>query len=160
MLCGPILNDTIHLNNVYVDENNVYISCAKFPFMFCIADDEINYYTKLPVWCHNARPFNNGVIMNDTYHNKIMFKSYAGHKTFCDIVIYPEEELLHNSNKKIARQGYARGLVVEGDLVAGGSAPATVTIYEKMQRKRVITMTMDVRDSVHGLSAVPSCLHI
>jgi len=73
---------------------------------------------------------------------------------------YPETELLnsHLDESQIARQGFARGLCVLSDsIVAGGSSPSTVTLYNLATNERVasINLTMDVRNAIHGLEVWP-----
>jgi len=58
----------------------------------------------------------------------------------------------------LARQGFARGLAVVSDsLVAGGSSPSTVTLYDLASNQRVmsVNLTMDVRNAIHGLEVWP-----
>ncbi len=58
----------------------------------------------------------------------------------------------------IARQGFARGLAVVSDsVVAGGSSPSTVSLYDLAKNERVlsVTLTMDVRNAIHGLELWP-----
>ena len=58
----------------------------------------------------------------------------------------------------IARPGFARGLCVlpEG-LVAAGSSPSTISVYDMRAGKRVLqqNLSMDVRNAVHGLAVWP-----
>ncbi len=59
---------------------------------------------------------------------------------------------------KVARQGFARGLCVLSDsLVAGGSSPSTVSVYDLAANQRLLSvnLTMDVRNAIHGLEVWP-----
>ena len=73
---------------------------------------------------------------------------------------YPPEQLTHTSldESKIARQGFARGLCVLSDsVVAGGSSPSTVSVYDLAANKRLLSvnLTLDVRNAIHGLAVWP-----
>ena len=91
---------------------------------------------ELPPGTHNARPFRDGVLFNDTEANALR---YAGRGDGQEdramrVPTYdPEESLLHATwtQSGLARQGFARGLCVLSDaLVAGGSSPSTITVYD------------------------------
>ena len=73
---------------------------------------------------------------------------------------YPSHDLKHTEMDKsgVARQGFARGLCVLSDsLVAGGSSPSTITVWDLAQNTQVlsVTLTMDVRNAIHGLEVWP-----
>jgi hypothetical protein len=58
----------------------------------------------------------------------------------------------------LARQAFARGLCVLSDtLIAGGSSPSTITIYDLAANTGVVSvaLTMDVRNAIHGLEVWP-----
>jgi hypothetical protein len=58
----------------------------------------------------------------------------------------------------IARPGFARGLCTLSDsVVAGGSSPSTVSVYDLPANKRVLSvnLTLDVRNAIHGLAVWP-----
>ncbi len=58
----------------------------------------------------------------------------------------------------IARQGFARGLCVLNDtLVAGGSSPSTVTVYDLRANELLLSvnLTRDIRNAIHGLAVWP-----
>ena len=57
-----------------------------------------------------------------------------------------------------ARQAFGRGLCVLGEgLIAGGSSPATVSVYDLSVPRalKTINLTMDVRSTIHGLEVWP-----
>ena len=58
----------------------------------------------------------------------------------------------------VARQGFARGLAVISDtVVAGGSSPSTVVVYDLAGNRRLVSvnLSMDVRNAIHGLEVWP-----
>jgi hypothetical protein len=40
-------------------------------------------------------------------------------------------------------------------LIAGGSSPATVSVYDTSEVVRTINLTMDVRNTIHSLEVWP-----
>ena len=58
----------------------------------------------------------------------------------------------------IARQGFARGLcVLTETMVAGGSSPSTVTVYDLKDNEMLLSvnLTRDIRNAIHGLAVWP-----
>ena len=58
----------------------------------------------------------------------------------------------------VARQGFARGLcVISETIVAGGSSPSTVTIYDLKDNEILmsVNLTRDIRNAIHGLEVWP-----
>ena len=75
-----------------------------------------------------------------------------------DVPHHDPAALTHVVEQEKARQGFARGLTTgAGDLVVGGSSPATVSLYRRglPQPLRSVTLTMDVRNAIHGLELWP-----
>jgi hypothetical protein len=73
---------------------------------------------------------------------------------------YPEDQLRHRDvdQSHVARQGFARGLaLLSGSVVAGGSSPSTISVYDLVKNERVLSvnLTMDVRNAIHGLELWP-----
>ena len=72
---------------------------------------------------------------------------------------YDERELLNSDlPQDNARQAFGRGLAILGEgLIAGGSSPATVSVYDldTSEVVRTINLTMDVRNTIHGLEVWP-----
>ena len=73
---------------------------------------------------------------------------------------YETADLMHTEADAsgIARPGFARGLCVVSDtLVAGGSSPSTVSLYDLKANCRLwsVNLTKDVRNAIHGLAVWP-----
>jgi hypothetical protein len=117
---------------------------------------------ELPAGSHNARPFRDGVLFNDTESNALRYagrgeglEDRALRVPRFDPATLERKDL---DESRVARQGFARGLCVLSDtLVAGGSSPSTVSVYDLPANRRLhsVNLTMDVRNAIHGLEVWP-----
>lgn len=159
---GPIMLNKLHINNVFSSENGMYISGLYTGGMLHFNGKEVNMAVELPVGTHNARPFRNGVLFNDSKADALR---YAGsgegdEDRAMRVPKYPEEQLENAGMDEsgIARQGFARGLcVLSESVVAGGSSPSTISVYDLAANVPVfsVALTMDVRNAIHGLEVWP-----
>jgi hypothetical protein len=159
---GPLLLNKLHLNNVFCNEHGMYLSGLRTGGLLHFNGKAIRMAVELPAGSHNARPLRDGVLFNDTEADALR---YAGRgegeedRAF-RVPTYAPERLTHTSEDTsgIARQGFARGLCVLSDtMVAGGSSPSTVTVYDLAGNRRLLSvnLTMDVRNAIHGLEVWP-----
>ena len=129
---GPLMLNKLHLNNLHCTRGGLYISGMKTGGMLLFNGREVNMAVELPPGTHNARPFRNGVLFNDTAANLLRYADRDGREDRAmPVPTYPAESLLHADMDQsgLARQGFARGLAVLSDsVVAGGSSPSTVTV--------------------------------
>lgn len=157
---GPPLGDTVHLNNVHVIDGTLFFACLRVPHLLYVQGDAAISYAHIPTGSHNARPFKKGVLLNDTASDRISYLDLKGNiiETF-PIVRYKENDLLNTGlPRDHARQAFARGLCVSNDdLIVAGSSPATVSMYQFGQPEplKVVDLTMDIRNSIHGLEIWP-----
>jgi hypothetical protein len=155
---GPKFGDTVHLNNVFVKDDCLFVSGAKSQHLLCVEDGEIHFFAQLPNWNHNCRPYRDGLLYNDTKRDRIVFCNSRGEIQAYQIVRYNRADLLHDDDPRVSRQGYARGLCTYGDLLIGGSTPATISVYLHGVEKavKVLNISMDVRNTIHGLALWPA----
>lgn len=158
---GPLMLNKLHLNAVHCTPGGMYLTGLKTGGMLLFNGREIQMAVELPPGSHNARPFREGVLFNDTGADCLR---YAGRDDSEDrsmrVPTYPTEKLLNRDldQSGIARPGFARGLAVLSEaLVAGGSAPSTISVYDLPRNQRVLSvnLTMDVRNAIHGLAVWP-----
>ncbi len=158
---GPLPLNKLHFNNVYADATGMYISGLHTGGMLLFNGKHIAMSVELPEGTHNARPFRNGVLFNDTQAGTLR---YSGRDEVEDRIIkvptYDVETLTYRDADAsgIARQGFARGLCALSDtIVAGGSSPSTVTIYDLKGNETLISVnfTRDIRNAIHGLAPWP-----
>lgn len=97
--------------------------------------------------------------MNDTRSDSVSYLGGRGEVVSFRIKRYEEREVLHaHLPQDHARQAFGRGLcLLGGGLIAGGSSPATVSVYDLNTSEvvKTINLTMDVRNTVHGLEVWP-----
>ncbi len=158
---GPPFANHYHLNNVFVDKSGVYFSGLKTDaILFLDSEMHITEFCILPSGTHNARPFLDGVVFNDTAEDTLRYITREGKQRAFEVISFEVDQLdgtgLDTSN--IARQCFARGLcAINNRFIAGGSSPSTVSIYDLANGTRLgsVNLTMDVRNAIHGLEVWP-----
>jgi hypothetical protein len=159
---GPLMLNKLHLNSVHCTRGGMYLSGMKTGGMLLFNGREVQMAVQLPPGTHNARPFRDGILFNDTEANLLRYSGRSDEREdrALRVPTYPPEALLNRDldQSQVARQGFARGLAVLSDtLVAGGSSPSTVSVYDLAKNERVLSvnLTMDVRNAIHGLEVWP-----
>jgi hypothetical protein len=158
---GPLMLNKLHLNNVHPAQGGMYLAGTKTGGMLIYNGREVRMAVELPPGTHNAQPFRDGVLFNDTEADVLRYSSRGGQEDRAmKVPRYPDEQLQHQNldQSNIARQGFARGIAVFSDsVVAGGSSPSTVSVYDLAKNERVLSvnLTMDVRNAIHGLEVWP-----
>jgi hypothetical protein len=158
---GPAAVNDFHINTVHVDERGIFLSGLRTESCLYLSSDwEVSEYCSLPAGAHNARPFKGGVLFNDTQSDAVRFVSPDGQDCTFPTKTYPDDqiEFAEIDDSKIARQGFGRGLCVISDrLIAAGSSPSTITIYDIQNQQTVgsVNLSKDIRNAIHGLEVWP-----
>lgn len=158
---GPPAQNLLHLNNVYADHRGIWVSGMRSGGLLRISDgNAVDMMVDLPQGIHNARPLGEGVIFNDTAADHVRYVRRDGSETRFAIPRYDSAELTHTElgDEKVARQGFGRGLcVIDGQFIAAGSSPSTITLYHLESGTEVsrVNFSMDVRNAIHGLEVWP-----
>lgn len=158
---GPDPVNNLHINMVHVDNRGIYLSGLKTGALLHLSSKfEVTEVCNLPGGTHNARPFRDGIICNDTGSDCVRFVSRERQDRAFKIVTYEESEIEYAGvdSSRVARQGFGRGLCpVSDNLLAGGSSPSTVTLYDIDAGEVVasVNLTMDIRNAIHGLEVWP-----
>lgn len=156
---GPSLSQALHINSVTATATAIYVSGLRMQQLLRINGHEIVAVANLPIGTHNAQPFAGGIIYNDTAADRVCFRS--GDRVLTMSVPSYEPDHIINSERvdpTIARAGFARGLCqVAPGVVAAGSSPSTLSIYDLANGKRIQSrnLSMDVRNAIHGLAVWP-----
>ncbi len=158
---GPLPVNDFHINMVHVDDTGIYLSGMRTnSLLYLTSKLEVTEVCNLPAGVHNARPYRDGLLFNDTASDCVRFVDRNGRNQAFKIVTYDEADIefagIDDSN--IARQGFGRGLCLVGDrFVAGGSSPSTISLYDLEANQTVgsVNQTMDIRNAIHGLEPWP-----
>ena len=156
---GPLQLNKLHINNVYCDEGGMYLSGIRTEALLRFNGKAVGVMATLPQGVHNAQPFRDGILFNDTRSDALRFESPTSRKAY-RIPKYPPHKLTHTDldDSRIARQGFGRGLcVVSDNVVVGGSSPSTISVYDltKDRPTNMLPLSMDVRNAIHGLAVWP-----
>jgi hypothetical protein len=156
---GPLPDNKLHLNNVFCDDKGMYISGLRTEGMLQYSGRTITIAVSLPEGSHNARPWRDGVLFNDTESNAVRYVTREMNHVF-QVPQYPEEQLTHTNmdDSRIARQSFARGLcTIDDGVIASGSSPSTITLHnvDTMKTTLSVNLSMDIRNAIHGLEVWP-----
>lgn len=159
---GPAPGDTTHLNSVTVRGSALYVCGTRLRRLYAVRAGEIRgeIYARLPSHTHNARPFQDGVLMNSTADNEIRYVARDGSLRRGWRVTTPSPDALYNAHlaKGHARHTFGRGLAVWQDrCLIAGSSPATISVFSLDRGEPLVTvsLSMDVRNAIHGLEIWP-----
>ena len=158
---GPEATNRLHLNSVWADETGLYACGLRTGYLLRIGSDaSVRRVAELPAGTHNARPFRDGVLFNDTAANRVRYVGRGGRSVAFEVPQYRDDELTHLDlgDEQVARQGFGRGLCpIDERFVAAGSSPSTVSLYDLDGEKPVmrVNFSQDIRNAVHGLEVWP-----
>ena len=158
---GPAFVNSYHLNMVRVDQDGVSFSGLNTQALLALSSDlSVSEICSLPKGCHNAMPYQEGILLNDTAADVVRYVSRSDDQVSIPVPTFATEELEFRGvdDSRIARQGFGRGLCVINDrLIAAGSSPSTVSIIDISEGKRLtaVNLTMDIRNAIHGLECWP-----
>jgi len=158
---GPRAENDFHINSVHVDETGIYLSGLRTNGLLHISRDmKVAEVCSLPSGTHNSRPWNGGVLFNDTASDYVRYVPRDGQQQAFKIITYDEADVEFSGidDSKIARQGFGRGLcVVDDRFIAAGSSPSTISLYDIASAQIVgsVNLSMDIRNAIHGLEVWP-----
>jgi len=158
---GPRARNLLHLNSVFADPRGLFISGLRTRGILHVATgNRVSMMVDMPKGMHNARPFADGVLFNDTASDLVRFVGRDGSQKVFRVPRYEPAELTHTElgDDDVARQGFGRGLcVIDDRFIAAGSSPSTVTVFDLETQDEIVRMnfSMDVRNAIHGLEVYP-----
>ena len=136
---GPLMLNKMHINNVFCNRHGLYISGLRTGGMLHFNGSLINMAVELPQGTHNAQPFRDGVLFNDSEDNVLRYTGRGEGEEDRAMAMpkYNPDKLTHKTDdQKLARPSFARGLCpISSSLVAGGTSPSTVSLYDLAQNK-------------------------
>ena len=158
---GPAPGNRLHLNNVFCAPGGMHISGMRTGGVLLFNGREIRRWVTIPVGAHNARPFRDGVLFNDTEADVVRFAiPERRRRAFSRCRAIARRQLTHvdPDDTRLARQAFGRGLcVIDDDRIAAGSSPSTITLHDLRpgHPARMATLSHDVRNAIHGLEVWP-----
>ena len=159
---GPLMINKLHINNVHCTKHGMYITGLNSGGMLHFNGEKINMAVELPPGTHNAQPFRDGVLFNDSKANALRYTGRSEDNEDRAMVMptYESEVFQQRdaANDCGATAGFARGLcVVSERLVAGGSSPATIALHDLRANETLgsVNLSMDLRNAIHGLEVWP-----
>jgi len=158
---GPPAQNLLHLNSVYADKRGIFVSGLRTQGLLRIGNrNVVARAVDMPQGMHNARPFRDGVLFNDTSSDLVRYVGRDGSELAFPVPVYDPSELEHAElgDEQIARQGFGRGLCVINDhIIAAGSSPSTITLYDLESGTEItrVNFSMDIRNAIHGLEIWP-----
>ncbi len=158
---GPRAVNDFHLNMVHVDDSGIYLSGLHTGALLHLSSKwQVSVVCDLPSGTHNARPWNGGVLFNDTGSDCVRYVGRDGIEKAFKILTYRESDIQFSGidDSKVARQGFGRGLCAVNDrFIVGGSSPSTISLYDVEANEKVgsVNLSMDIRNAIHGLEVWP-----
>ena len=158
---GPRPVNAFHINMVHVERSGIFFSGLHTRALLHLDSRmKVTEVCSLPGGAHNARPYRNGVLFNDTETDCVRYAGRNGESVAFKIATYDDSEIEFAGidDSKVARQGFGRGLCPIGErFVAGGSSPSTISLYDFEAEQKVVSvnLTMDIRTAIHGLEVWP-----
>jgi hypothetical protein len=159
---GPLMLNKLHVNNVVCNRHGMYISGLKTGGMLHFNGSRLHMAVELPEGTHNAQPFRDGVLFNDSQADALRYagRGEGNEDRAMRVPRYDEAEFedVGEDTSGVARPSFARGLCVLSDaVVVGGSSPSTVTVYDLADNEQLLSvnLTKDVRNAIHGLEVWP-----
>jgi hypothetical protein len=156
---GPPESHVFHLNAVSASAAGLWFSGLRTPGLLHSDGRRLELVAALPEGTHNAQPFAHGVLYNDTAAERVCYAA-PGATIVSAVPDFPASAIVNRErfSSEVARPRFARGLcVLQDGLVAGGSSPSTIALHDMRTGRRLMehTLSMDVRNAVHGLAAWP-----
>ena len=156
---GPPPSHELRLNSLHCDPRGLFIGGGRSMGLLHFDGKRIVRLVTLPAGVHDARPWREGVLFNDTEAEAVRFLTPDANCVF-PVPRYPEAALEPGScaDSAVARQGFARGLCVLGEgAFASGSSPLTITLHDldTMKTTLRINLSTDLRHGIHTLAVWP-----
>jgi hypothetical protein len=156
---GPAAGISFHINNVHVDPTGIHFSGRKLNALVRLNSKGLTALARLPQGTHNARPFRDGILFNNTEADTLDYVTPL-RRISIPVPRFDDALLVHTQMDEsgLARQAFGRGLcILDETHVAAGSSPTTIAIHDLASQciTHQLTLTRDVRNAAHGLALWP-----
>ncbi|MGL5839525.1 MAG: hypothetical protein ACRCY3_13590 [Sphingorhabdus sp.] len=157
---GPPRQNACHINMISFRDESLFFSGLRLDGLYRFNTGAgCAKFAEIPCGTHNAQPWQDGVIFNNTAADELVFAT-RDRMTAIPVPRYERDELDWTSvkNDQVARPHFGRGLcVMENGTAVGGSSPSTLALYDfgSGQMVAAVQAMKDVRSAVHGIHAWP-----
>ena len=159
---GPLALNKLQIEKVYASGRGMHISGGNTGGILHFNGQEIRMSVELPEGSHDARFYRNGVVFNDSRDGVLRFTDAGEGKEdrAMRVPLFDAADHLRADPvaTRIMKPGYARGLCIISDtVVAGGSSPSTISVYDLAANKKVLSTTFskDPRSTIHSIALWP-----
>jgi hypothetical protein len=152
---GPIMLSKLDIRDVFCDATGMYITAERGLIRF--SGNNISTAVELPPGTHNARPYRDGVLFNDSLAGVLRYAGRGEGEEDRAMPVPHYYDALHRDwcNDTLAVAGFARGLCqVNATVVAGGSSPAAISLYDLAGNRTLLSvrLSQDARTSIHSIA--------
>ena len=156
---GPLLINKLGLGNVHCEPGGLYVSGTRTGALLRFSGERVGVRATLPQGAQDARPYRDGILFNDTKAGAVRFESPSSRMVFPVPRLRSQQVTQANPDgARSAKPAFGRGLcVVSDNLIAAGSSPATISIYDLAAGETVkaVNLSLDSRLSIHGIEIWP-----
>lgn len=156
---GPPPRNLLQLNSVYADQRGIWVCGERTAGLLHVGNrNVVRRLVDMPEGIHNARPFRNGVLFNDSASGVLRYEGRDGERRVLAVPQPDPTGLVGGADEPSPPPGRLRGLCVIADrLVAVGSSPPTITLFDLDAGAEVarVNFSLDLRHGVHGLEIWP-----
>ena len=159
---GPVAVNKLHLRSVRCSEGGLYISGMKTGGLLHFNGSKIQMLAETPKGSQDAQVFRNGVVLNDSRAGVLRYSGDDDGKEDRALAVpyfEAEDHEPHDPDEvRMLKRGYARGLcVLSGTVVAGGSTPAGISLYDLKENRKLLTVrfTRNQREAVNDIMLWP-----
>jgi hypothetical protein len=156
---GPLLRTELHINSVFCNVRAVLMSGMRHDRIIRFREQGLDLIAAIPRGTHNVQMFEKGILFNDSASDHVRYARGTDQISFA-VPKYRPKKIVNTQNvsERVARPYFARGLCPLGNgLIAAGSSPSTIAVHDLKSGNTVksINLSMDVRNSIHGLEVWP-----
>lgn len=156
---GPLLINKLGLGKVHCEPGGMYVSGTRTGALLRFSGERVGVRATLPQGAHDARPFRDGILFNDTKAGAVRFESPGARMALPLPRLPSHQETQGNAvGARSARSAFGRGLCVVSEReIAAGSSPATISIYDldAGEAVKAVNLSPDGRQAIHGIEVWP-----
>ena len=156
---GPLLINKLGLGNVHCEKGGMYISGMHTRALLRFSGERVGVRATLPQGAHDARPYRDGILFNDTNAGAVRFER-PDSSIVLPVPRLPTQQVppVNQKGPRSMQPASGRGLcVISKSEIAAGSSPATISIYDldASEPVKIVNLSPDPRHAIHGIEVWP-----